>query len=280
MGRLSITTAPLNRLTGGFYTDLSNTIEIMRKIWGSSIVDGFEFQNLAEWDIRGPPRDIRINSDRITAWEKSTKFTTIEKGDLLRTSGAPVISVHANRDVGICLCSEDEADQELGRQMVHETHQLAELVGSEIVVFHLWDTWKANFDPEQLRNELNKITSSYPGVTATVENVPTHLEGHTPFDIVRKFDWITLDTRWAGMYDELDAFEELQDKIINVHLRGSLEGDSWILHDSPFTFDWALDRICNKWGYSGLLTVEPERGRGPPGWDGFIKAMKRLNAFS
>jgi hypothetical protein len=48
-------------------------------------------------------------------------------------------------------------------------------------------------------------------------------------------------------------------RVINVHLRGYLEGRTWLLDNVPFGFYEALHRLTQEWGYCGLLTMEPNR---------------------
>jgi len=73
---ISISTAPINRLIGKPYYDLHSTIEVMQRLWQESVVDGFEFQNLAEWDRENPPRDDDEQGNRLAAWTESLKYTT------------------------------------------------------------------------------------------------------------------------------------------------------------------------------------------------------------
>lgn len=109
----------------------------------------------------------------------------------------------------------------------------------------------------------------------TVENVPTHAEGVTPFDLVKEFEWVILDLRWAAMYGELDRLESVKEKITNIHLRGQLQGDTWVLTQAPFGFYEALD-IIQTWGYSGLLTVEPEGGFCDSNWENLVNALSSI----
>ena len=60
---------------------------------------------------------------------------------------------------------------------------------------------------------MNSIADEYPDIQAAVDNIPINLNSTTPFDVVKKFDWITLDLRWAGMYKEFDKFEEVKSKL-------------------------------------------------------------------
>jgi hypothetical protein len=270
---ISISVAPTTRAIGKRYYDLPGTIELMERLWRASVVDGFEFQNLAEWAGENPPRD--ETHRRLAAWQESQKYTVQEVAALVGETGLPILSVHANRDVGICLCSHAEQDIETGKKLIHESMSLADEVGASVCVFHLWDTWKEAFDLIFLQNVLRHIATRYPRVRAAVENVPTHLTDATPFELVRQFEWITLDLRWAGLYHELDKFETVKEQIANVHLRGWLEEDQWALADAPFGFYEALDTISNKWGYSGLLTMEPG-GLREGDWQNLVAAMSSL----
>ncbi len=274
MNPTSISVAPATRIIGKRYYDLPGTIELMRLLERESALDGFEFQNLAEWDAKGPPLDER--EKRLPRWHESQKYTVEQIAALLRDADLPILSVHANRDAGLCLCSDRAQDVTTGRRLIHEALSLAEKVGASVCVFHLWDTWKEAFDPGFLRDVLGEIAPQYPGVKAAVENVPTHLTGYTPFELVRDFEWITLDLRWAALYDELDRFESVKARIANVHLRGRLAGNRWVLNDAPFGFYEALNTIRNEWGYSGLLTVEPEGLDGA--WENLVAAMWSLRS--
>lgn len=73
-------------------------------------------------------------------------------------------------------------------------------------------------------------------------------------------------------------FESIIDNVVNVHLRGTLKEDRWFLNSSSFGFYEALDQIRNRWGYSGLLTVEPEGKRDKSLFDSFVKAMRSLRS--
>jgi len=270
---ISISVAPTTRAIGKRYFDLPGTIELMSLLWQESVIDGFEFQNLAEWDGENPPRDER--EKRLAAWNESQKHNTDNIATLLQEAGLPILSVHANRDIGICLCSDQKQDINKGKRLIHESLFLAEKIGAPLCVFHLWDTWKEGFEPRFLQNVLLEIAAQYPGIKASVENVPTHLTGSTPFELVRQFEWVTLDLRWAALYDELDKFKSVKERIANVHLRGRLEGSQWVLDSAPFGFYEALDTIRGKWGYSGLLTMEPG-GLHDGDWENLVAAMSTL----
>lgn len=176
---------------------------------------------------------------------------------LLKESEIEILSVHAKRDIGIYLCSDKAEDVEEGIRLIDETLEFASKIGSSICVFHLWDTWKEDFDLAFIRKIFSQVSSQYPNIKASVENIPTHLEGHTPYDIVKDFRYITLDLQWAALYDEFEKFIELKDKIANIHLRGKLQDANWVIKNSSFSFYEALNLIRDSWDYGGVLTMEP-----------------------
>ncbi|MFW9832341.1 MAG: hypothetical protein ACFFD8_11260 [Candidatus Thorarchaeota archaeon] len=277
MIQLSITTPPLARLVQKRGYQLDELLKVMQRMMKENLVDGFEFQNLAEWDPAEPPRDKAQFEFRIKSWQICEKHTMIELAEYLQSVRVPILSVHANRDVGINLCSETQQGKRRGEQLINNSLFLAERVNAKVCVFHLWDTWKTNFDLKFLQQTLERIADQYSTVKASVENVPINLSDLTPFEAVKNFDWITLDLRWAAMYNELDKFEQLKKKIVNVHLRGQLEACQWTMYNAPFNFYDALDLIRNKWNYSGLLTLEPERGLKTTEWKDFAAAIKSIH---
>lgn len=269
---ISVSSAPIAELGGKKYYDLSGTLEVLRMVFRDSAVDGFELQLEPEWDSENPP----LTDAELADWTETPKFTFREILTLLRGQRLPVLSIHASRDVGNYLCSGRKGDLEKGKRLIHDSLSLADDLGTEICVFHIWDTWKTKFDLNNLKKVFLDITSQFPGVKASVENIPTHLKHYTPFSLAEKFDFVTLDLRWAALYDELEEFESIIDKVANVHLRGRLERNTWVLDRSSFGFQEAVDRIINEWKYQGLLTVEPEGGIESSSYDDFIGAMKSL----
>jgi hypothetical protein len=153
---------------------------------------------------------------------------------------------------------------------------IAEKLGASVCVFHLWDTWKTSFNIDRVREIFQECAAEFPNVKASVENIPTHIQGSTPFELVKGFRYVTLDLRWASLYEELDKFEEIVKSIVNVHLRGHLEADQWVMERSSFSFYEALNRIIRDWKYTGLLTVEPEGKIDGSMFRNFIEAMGSL----
>ena len=252
---ISLSIAPVNVIVGKRYDDLISSIGLMKEICSRNVLDGFELQLLEEWDACNPPKDER--GRRLPAWRDSVKYSSKDIAALIKEAGVPILTVHAKRDIGIDLCSGNADDVKEGRRLAEEALRFAEVIGARVCVFHLWDTWKEKIDLPLLSDTLAEISLGFPTVRASVENVPTHLPGHTPLDLAKRFPWITLDLQWAALYHEFDGFEKVKDRIVNVHLRGELEQAVWTLKNSPFGFYEALEKIRTQWGYQGVLTMEP-----------------------
>jgi hypothetical protein len=269
---ISVSSAPIAGFGDKEYYDLLGTIEVMKRVSGEAVVDGFELQLEPEWDCENAPLTDADWAD----WTKTPKFTTEEIVELIKSESLPILSVHASRDVGSYLCSEKERDWEKGKRVIHDALSVAEMLEAEVCVFHLWDTWKSSFDLHNSENIFLKTAERFPNVKASVENVPTQLAGYSPFMLVRSFEHVTLDLRWASMYNELDAFKSIVGSLVNVHLRGSLKRSKWVLEHSDFAFYEALNKIRNDWKYSGLLTVEPEGRIDGSLFRSFLQAMRSL----
>lgn len=269
---ISVSSAPIAKLGNKRYYDLPGTLEVMKKVYRESIVDGFELQLQPEWDSENPP----LTDTQYADWTKTPKFTVVEILTLLEKQKLPILSVHASRDIGSYLCSDRERYYEKGKRLIYEALFLADGLGARVCVFHLWGTWKTQFDIYKLKKDFLNITAQFAEIKASVENIPTHLQGDTPFSLVKLFDYVTLDIKWASLYNELNLFESIVSKVVDVHLRGSLREDRWFLNSSNFGFYEALDLIRNRWKYSGLLTVEPEGKRDKSLFNSFVKAMQSL----
>jgi sugar phosphate isomerase/epimerase len=269
---ISVSSAPIAGLGDKEYYDLLGTIEVMKRVSEEGVVDGFELQLEPEWDCENAPLTDADWAD----WTKTPKFTVDEIVELIKSEHLPILSVHASRDVGSYLCSEKKRDWEKGKRVIHEALLIAERLRADVCVFHLWDTWKSSFDFHNVENMFLKTAKQFPKVKASVENVPTHLNGCSPLMLVSTFKHVTLDLRWAAMYNELDAFESIVGSLVNVHLRGSLNRNKWVLKRSNFNFYEALDKIRDEWKYSGLFTVEPEGRIDGSLFRSFLQAMHSL----
>lgn len=266
---ISVSSAPITRLGNARYYDLPATLNVMRRVLQESVVDGFEFQVLPEWDSENPPLTDAEHAD----WRETPKYTIDEILMTVKEENLPILSVHASRDLGNYLCSDKKRDVEKGKRLIHDSLYFTESMGAEVCVFHLWNTWKERFDVNGIRTLFREVSSNFPHVKASVENIPTHLEGYTPLTLAQTFEYVTLDLRWAVLYNEFHDFGSIADKLANVHLHAKLEGERWSLEHPSLGFCEALDIIKYRWRYPGLLTVEP---RTPENFDEFIRALTSL----
>lgn len=269
---ISASSAPIAGFEDKEYYDLVGTIKVMKRVFQESVVDGFELQLEPEWDNENPPLSDADWAD----WTKTPKYSAEEIVKAVRKERLPILSVHASRDVGNYLCSKQEKDWKKGKRVIHDSLSIAEDLGAKVCVFHLWNTWKTDFDVHHIESIFSEVTSQFSRVKASVENIPTHLIGNSPLSLVSSFDYVTLDLRWAALYGELDAFGKIVDSVVNVHLRGKLEKDRWVLDRSDFGFYEALNKIRNDWKYEGLLTMEPEGKINASLIGSFFKAMRSL----
>ena len=269
---ISVSSAPVAGFGSKEYYDLAGTLGVLRRVFKSGVVDGFELQLEPEWDNESPP----LTDVDWADWTKTPKFTAEEVVRLVKKAKMPILSVHASRDIGKYLSSERRKDREKGRRVMCDALSIAEKLGASVCVFHMWDTWKTSFNIDRVGEIFQECAAEFPNVKASVENIPTHIRSSTPFELVKGFRYVTLDLRWASLYGELDKFEEIVKSIVNVHLRGHIEADQWVMGRSSFSFYEALNRIVRDWKYTGLLTVEPEGKIDGSMFRNFIEAMGSL----
>jgi len=269
---VAVSSAPIAALGDKKYYDLVGTIDVLKSIFSESVVDGFELQLEPEWDRENPP----LTDGDFADWPQIPKYTSMDILAMLKNETLPMLSVHASRDIGNYLCSNQERDLEKGRQVAYDALFIADELGASVCVFHLWDTWATSINLDLIQDIFREITREFPKVKASVENIPTHLKGFTPSALVKLFDYVTLDLRWAALYNELNAFEPCINKVVNVHLRGKLGRGKWVLERSGFGFYEALRKLREDWGYRGLLTVEPEGAIDSSCLSNFMKAMETL----
>ena len=94
-----------------------------------------------------------------------------------------------------------------------------------------------------------------------VENVPTHYMGKKPNQMLTDFKSITLDVKFAYMFNEITAYKRLFSRIRNVHLSGHLSDGAWGIQRVPEenignTLEEIITNLIGSWGYQGIFTVE------------------------
>ncbi len=273
--RFSISTVPLATYMHRKYYDLGATIYVMKILLRERVVDGFELELLAEWNPHFAPVDKDTKYDRKFEWEASRKYDIPQLVEVINRARVPILAIHANRDIGPLLCSEQPELVERGEALVRGALQAAEGVGAGTCVFHLWDAWSAAVDHPRLHALLVRLSSGT-GVKAAVENIPTYTPGYTPFEAVSAFDWVTLDMKWAYHYNELDRFRGIKDRIADVHLHGSLVDRMWTLNGTHIDYAALLRMIADEWGYDGLVTLEGETDFSGLLWSQIVSGISAL----
>ena len=155
---VSVSSAPIAKLGGSRYYDLVGTITVMKRVWKESVVDGFELQVEPEWDGENPP----LSDGQFADWTKTPKFSMTEVLEIVRRERLPILSVHANRDIGGYLCSGRTRDIEKGKSLIFDSLSLAQNLASKVCVFHLWDTRKPGFNVRSLRKALLLLAAGFP----------------------------------------------------------------------------------------------------------------------
>jgi sugar phosphate isomerase/epimerase len=224
---------------------------MMKRLLEESKVDGFEFVLLPEWDSENPPL-----TPTSSPWE-CEKHSLKEIVKALEVKDLPILSVHANRDIGNYLCSEEIAKVKKGMRLIQESLDFAEKVGSKICVFHFWDTFKEVFDIQNLEKLYLKFQNAFPNVEMSIENVPTKYMSRTPFQIIQNFRHKTLDFKWASLFNEFDSFISILGQIDNVHIQGKHQQGTVVSSVGSLDYKKAIERIKDA-GYSGVFTIELE----------------------
>lgn len=273
--RFSISTVPLATYMHRKYYDLGATIYVMKILMREGVVDGFELELLAEWNPHFAPVQKDTKYDRKFEWEESRKYDVLQLIEIVNRADAPILAVHANRDIGLLLCSRQQQLVDRGAGLIAGALEVARGVGAGTCVFHLWDPWSATVDHEGLRALLGRLVSGT-GVRAAVENIPTYTPGYTPFEAVKGFDWITLDMKWAHHYNELERFREIRARIADVHLHGSLVDRLWTLNGTHIDFAALVRMLAEEWGYDGLVTLEAETDFAGLRWSQIISGISAL----
>ncbi len=251
VGLISLSTGWLPRLENRPYYELSAALTVMGKFWKEALVDGFEFGLLPEWNSENPPL---TPSDASLTCEKHPVQEILK---ILQESNLRFLSVHANRDLGCYLCSNEQTKRSQGVKLTNESLRFCESLDSKICTLHFWDPWSTNINLAHLCEVYKQARTKFPQLQISVENIPTAIKGETPFNLMREFDHKTLDLKWASMYNEFDNFVNAIEKVGNVHIQGKYQNGDLVCTTGDLDYSTALQRIMNS-GYSGIFTVELE----------------------
>lgn len=273
---LSVSTSPLNThmdIRTPYY-DLQSTAEVMDRILADCDIDGFELQLMEDWNKKNPP--LSYSHDRkIANWKKAPDYSADDIVNMLLPLRDSILTIHANKDIGILLCSDNKKEVSIGLYLLQEALTISQRLQAKHCVVHLWDYWKEHFDFPRVCRLIEEMSSE----KICVENVPTHYMGKKPNQMLTDFKSITLDVKFAYMFDEITAYKGLCSRIRNVHLSGRLADGTWNIQQVPednigSTLGEIIENLIGSWGYQGIFTVEsiPKDQT----WADTVKGLNRL----
>jgi sugar phosphate isomerase/epimerase len=269
LGLVSASTGFLPRLEGCKFYELPSVLRMMRRFHKDSQADGFELGLLPEWDDEGPPLT------PTSAPANCEKHTVKEICDAIEREGLRILTVHANRDVGAYLCLNTLSMVAKGERLAEEALEATQRLGARVCVFHIWPSWKESFDVNRLLEIYARLVDRHAEIEVSVENVPTVNKNQTPFSLAEKFKHITLDLKWASMYNEFEQFIDVMERVDNIHVQGKHTNDTFTPSTGALNYDDAFRRI-KRAGYDGLLTIELEGTASYESILSYISKLKRL----
>jgi len=229
--------------------------------------------------------DIEPRTKQPDPWQASAKWNAddlaLELERRLARVGGRVLSVHANRDLGIFLGADESEDRRVGEALLRENCELARRLGARLIVIHAWDTWATSYDPAPTSRHINAVANAYPEITLTVENIPVSAHEWSQAELFGRFARLldtsvgfTLDLSWSSLYDNLEELIYLLPRVRNVHVQGRISRTgrgSGMTADIPgelrleprageLDIDWAIQKLLDA-GYTGQWTLELNRAR-------------------
>lgn len=221
--------------------------------------DGIELVFLPEWG------ELPLRTPTSADMEHASKAGVGEVAEFIRKSGIKVPSVHINRDVGNWL-SGSEDEKAIGKKILEENLIVASVLGAEIAVLHLWDTYKAELDIAALYLEIAPLVVRFP-VKLAIENIPIsakHISQRKAWEILSPLlpedHGFTLDLNWCSLYDNFEELREFSDKILNVHVQGCIENGRLVPRTGKLDILECLRKLSAD--YRGFITLELVRVRG------------------
>lgn len=150
-----------------------------------------------------------------------------EVAKTLQKAGVLTPTIHFEKDIGALLGLGSEEDHREGLRLFAANADMAEAVGAEKAVFHLWD---GRFSSEQISKAIETLDVLYEicerrGVRLAVENVPSR--SPTPFQNLLSVAALypdarfTFDTRHASYMGECEAIFQSEiwgERICHFHV--------------------------------------------------------------
>lgn len=258
-----VSTATLPMAVGRAFYDYEGIFEAYEKL----NVDGAELVFLPEWDSSLPPV-----TPTSADWRITSRIEPSEIVDPCASRGIPVPAVHINRDVGTRLCSTSREDVLRGQSMLNENLTAASVVGSEIGVLHLWDTYSGSIDIVTLFDRVHEVSKDYE-IKLAIENIPISDASLTISRVWEQLQEImpqdhgfTLDLNWCSLYDNFAELVAHIDRIVHVHVQGAVSrtsdgAETMVPRVGQLDILGSLTELCSM-GYDRTITLELNRPTG------------------
>ncbi|GAC1641089.1 MAG: hypothetical protein NVS4B12_03100 [Ktedonobacteraceae bacterium] len=202
-------------------------------------------------------------------------YTRIEAiADNLQRSGLRFPVMHTEKNIGVALGKNDVAERERGVQKLAENCRLAKLLGTQVLVLHLWG-WPELDD--HLENNLSLLSrcldvAEHHGVVLAMETIPCR--HHDPLSNIHraaerdKRTRVTLDTEFLAASHQLDevfAREWLWSShtVLHTHIKDSdghpftSDGMRRYLHPGEGTINFVsfFEKLEQR-DYTGYISLE------------------------
>lgn len=213
-------------------------------------VDGFELLFYASW------------------------YSLLEQiADDLRSSGLSFPAMHTEKNIGVALGSANAEEREQGIRWLTENCRLANLLGTQVLILHLWGWPQLDDHLEYNLKSLHQCldAAAHYDLKLAIETIPCR--HYDPLSNVRKAitqdirSFIALDTEFLAQYQQQDVVFDTgwlweHDRVQHVHIKDfdghpfSAEGKRRYLHpgegDIDFTRFFTLLKQSNFSGYVSL----------------------------
>jgi sugar phosphate isomerase/epimerase len=192
----------------------------------------------------------------------------------LLKSGLQFSVVHAEKGIGPALVSSQREEREQGRQWMQASCQLGNLLGANLLIFHLWGLPDSDEKIEQNLQQLEdcmKIAGEF-GLKLAVETIPCKY--NDPLSNVRRAIeqesdvLVALDTEFLAMHNQLDTALESDwlwqhNRVRHIHIK-DYDGDLYLtdnfrryLHpgEGCINFQKFFDALSLR-NFSGYISLE------------------------
>lgn len=230
---------------------------LAKEIYDYGLIEGFELVLLPDWNEEWEPL-LPVNKG------EQYLVSLDMLADLWLESELPVLSIHANRDLGMLIATKED----LVQKAIADTIKLAKKLKAQQIVLHPWNTYSKTIPIEDIAEFLKGFDKMI-----SLENIPTSSK-HTPIEILRELgDRIdlpyTIDLSWLSMYDDWQKFNLAISSISNIHMQGALINKRLIPRQGNLNLETVLKELINR-GYDGQITLELNR---PKDLKDFYKAL-------